>query len=167
MASQEEIELSRLRVHRFPDHYTARAGATSRPVSQISTIEQASESAEAELVQHPSSTFPGPDYIIQDTSDVVSLSNAKAPLIFSRNIETPEEGEEGVRTTTGNRKTSVPWTLRRISLLGLIAFLIAIIVALEVLHYLSNKYQGLVTADQDATYLWKYFPTASKTIGPQ
>jgi hypothetical protein len=72
MASQEEIELSRLRVHRFPDHYTARAGATSRPVSQISTIEQASESAEAELVQHPSSTFPGPDYTIQDTRDVVS-----------------------------------------------------------------------------------------------
>jgi hypothetical protein len=159
MASQEGIELSRLRVHRFPDHYTTKAGATSRPVSQISTTDQASESAEAELVQHPSSTSSGPDYAIQDTSDVVSPSNAKSPLIFPQNIDPPEE--ERIRTTTRNRKTFVPWTLRRLSLLGLIVFIIALIVALEVLHFYSNQNQGLVTADQDATYLWKYLPTAS------
>jgi hypothetical protein len=139
MASQEEIELSRLRVHRFPDHYTARAGATSRPVSQISTIDQASESAEAELVQYPTSIFPD-----------------------SWSPEEEEEQEQDAPTLTRKQSASVPWTLRRLSLLGLIAFLIALIVALEVLYFFSNKNQGLVSADRDATYLWRYLPTASK-----
>jgi hypothetical protein len=138
MASQEEIELSRLRVHRFPDHYTTRAGATSRPVSQISTTDQDSDSAEAELDQQPSSIFPD------------SWSPEE------------EEQEQDVPILTGKQSTSVPWTLRRLSLLGLIAFLIALIVALEVLYFLPNKNQGLISADRDATYLWRYLPTASK-----
>jgi hypothetical protein len=44
----------------------------------------------------------------------------------------------------------------------LIAFLVALIVTLEVLYRFSNNNQGLVTAEQDASYLWKYLPTASK-----
>jgi hypothetical protein len=169
MASAEGIELSRLRAHRFSDHYVTREGATSRPVSQLSTTDQASESAEAQLAQHPPSVFPGSDYTTQDASDAISSSNDKSPLILPQTAYPPETGEEGeyVQTPTNKRAKFVPWTLRRLSLLGLIAFLATLIVALEVLHYYSNKNQGLVTADQDATYLWKYLPTASETSEPQ
>lgn len=163
MASQAGIEMNRLRVHRFPDHYVARVGATPRPVSQISTNDQASESAEVELVQPSSSLFAGSDHTIQHVSDAVSSLNDNSPLIASRpnNSLEPDEADD-TRASTEKQKAAIPWTLRRTSLLGLITFLVALIVALEVSYRLSNKNQGFVTAKQDATYLWKYLPTASK-----
>jgi hypothetical protein len=166
MASQEGIELSRLRARRCPDHYSTRTGATSRPVSQISTIDQASESAE--LTHHPASTIPAPVYTTQDTSEIGFLPSDKSPLIVLQAANTAEAEEEGedLRASPGKGRDSVPWTLRRFPLLGMISFLIALIAALEVLHYFSEKNQGLVTtdpADQGATYLWKYLPTASET----
>jgi hypothetical protein len=168
MASQEGIELGRLRARRCPDHHSTRTGATSGPVSQISATDQTSESTEAELTHHPSSTLPGSEYTIQDTSETGFLSSDKSPLIVTQAANAAEGEEEGEdpRASPGKSRDSVPWTLRRLSLLGLIAFLIALIAALEVLHYFSKKNQGLVTtdpADQDATYLWKYLPTASET----
>jgi hypothetical protein len=154
MDSQEGIELSRLRVHRFSDHYIARAGATSRPVSQISMTDQASDSAGPGLVRPSPPNFAGSDYITQDASGMPSPSNDKLPLVADR--------EEGMRTSTRRQDAAIPWTLRRTSLLGLIAFLAALIATLEVLHYLSNNNQGLATAKEDETYLWKYLPTAGK-----
>jgi hypothetical protein len=71
------------------------------------------------------------------------------------------DGGEVTQTSSSKHTASVPWTLRRLSLLGLGASLVALVVALEILHFLSDKNQGLVTTDQDATYLWKYLPTAS------
>jgi hypothetical protein len=166
MASQERIELSRLRARRFPDHYANRAGGTSRPVSQISTTDQASESNEVGLIQLAPSVFLDSNHATQDSSEIAFSSNDESPLIFQRPVNPSEAREDNedndVRTPTRKPRASVPWTLRRLSLLGLIAFLITLIVALEVLHYLSNKNQGLVTADQDAAYLWKYLPTASE-----
>jgi hypothetical protein len=159
MAFQGGIELSRLRAHRFPDHYVTRGRATSRPVSQTSTPDQASGYAGAEFAQPSPSTLPGSIYTTQDASQNIPSSNDKYPLIFPQRAESPDQG---VGTSTGKRTSSVPWTLRRRSLLGLIAFLVALIVTLEVLYRFSNNNQGLVTAEQDASYLWKYLPTASK-----
>jgi hypothetical protein len=171
MASEPDIELRRLRAHRFPDHYANRAGATSRFVSQASTTDQASESIEAGLTKHASSILRGSDYTVQDTSEIAFSSNDKSPLISQQPVNSSEakvdNEDNDVRTPTRKSRASVPWPLRRLSLLGLIAFLVALIVALEVLHYSSNKNQGLVTADQDAAYLWKYLPTASEIIEPR
>jgi hypothetical protein len=152
MASQEGIELSRLRVHRSPDHYVVREGTTSRSVSQLSTTDQIPQSSEAELAQQPSSIFPGSDIAVRDMDGLPSSSNDKSPLM--------QVEEKDTRTSSDKQKATVPWTLRRTSLLGLIAFLAALVTTLEVLHHLSDKNQGLITAKEDATYLWKYLPTA-------
>jgi hypothetical protein len=161
MAFQEGIELNRLQAHRSTDRYDARITACSRPVSQISTTDQA---AEAELTQHLRFVLPDSETnSTQDTTEIASSSTDRSPLVFFQIAKSTDK--ENVRTTTRKQKASVPWTLRQASLLGLITFLVALIVALEVLHYYSNKNQGLVTADEDTTYLWKYFPTASKWIG--
>jgi hypothetical protein len=169
MASQEEIGLSRLRAHRFPDHYAKRAGATSRSVSQIWMTDRACESTEAGITQHTSSIFPGSNDAIQDTSEIAFSPSDKSPLIPQRSADSREAEAKEVKIPTRNQRASIPWTLRRLSLLGLVAFLIALIAALEVLHYFSNKNLGLVTTDPtnpDATYYWKYLPTASETSGP-
>jgi len=55
-----------------------------------------------------------------------------------------------------------PWTLRKVPLLGFIAFLITLVVVLETLYFISNRYQGLTTSGKDYYLLWKYCPTASK-----
>jgi hypothetical protein len=163
MASQEDIELSTFRTHRSPDRHPTREGATSRPTS-LSTTGQGSVSTEAGLAQESPSIFRGSDTTNHNTSEVMSSTSDKSPLI---SLKTAGSSEKHVRTTNGKRTAAFPWTLRQCSLLGLIAFLIALIVTLEVLHHFSNKNQGLVTADQDAAYLWKYLPTASKTTGPR
>jgi hypothetical protein len=152
MDSQEGIELSKLRARRFSDHYATRAGATSRPVSQASTTDQASESTG--IPQHISPIFPGSD------CEIAASSSDESPLVSE--VGSPPGQSKDVRTPNEKRKDSIPWTLRRSSLLGLIAIVLALIAALEVLHHFSNKNQGLVTTDQNASYLWKYLPTASK-----
>jgi hypothetical protein len=154
MSSQEAIELGLL------NHDGVRAGATTQPVSPVSSGNRDFEPTELRLVQPSSSIFPTSDRNVQNAQRIPSWSNDRAPLRASRIPSSDEEGDD--RTPAGVRKRCIPWTLRRTSLLGLIAFLIALIVALEVLHFFSNKNQGLVTADQDASYLWKYLPTASK-----
>jgi hypothetical protein len=60
------------------------------------------------------------------------------------------------------RTIRAPWSLRRLSLLGFIAFLISLVVVLEILYFVSNKHQGLTTSGKKTYYLWKYCPTASK-----
>lgn len=60
------------------------------------------------------------------------------------------------------RTIRAPWSLRRLSLLGFIAFLISLVVILEILYFVSNKYQGLTTSGKKTYYLWKYCPTTSK-----
>ena len=154
MTSQEGIELSRLMPPRSSDHHVTRAGATRRPVFATSTTESSSEPAEPESTRPSPHHLPDSNYTIQHATGVDSTSNDKSPLI--------PDGEEIPRSPIGRRKTSIPWTLRRLPLLGLVTFLVVLIVALEVLYHFSNKNQGLMTASQDAAYLWKYLPTASK-----
>jgi hypothetical protein len=153
MASQEEFELSRLLDHRLPAD-DARAGATILRGVHISTTDQASGPAEAEFAQRSSSDDPGSSHITQNASVITSSSNDNLPL-------SPKEDED-VRTTRVKQRATVPWPLRRGPLLGLVAYLVALITALEVVYFLSNRNQGLVTTKQDTSYLWKYLPTASK-----
>ncbi|KEQ75647.1 hypothetical protein M436DRAFT_62036 [Aureobasidium namibiae CBS 147.97] len=151
MTSQEDIELSRLMLPRPSDHHVARAGATPRPVSAASTTESSSEPAVPELPRPSSHHLSDSNYTIQNAS----ASNDKSPLIL--------DGGEHPRSPSRRKKTSDPWTLRRLPLLGLVTFIVMLIVALEVLYHFSNKNHGLVAAKQDAAYLWKYLPTAILT----
>jgi hypothetical protein len=163
MASQERIELSTFRTHRSTDRHITREGATSRP-TYLSKTGQGSVSTEAGLARDFPSIFPGSETTTHNTSEVISSTSDMSPLI---SLKTAGSSEKHERTTNGRRTVAFPWTLRRRSLLGLIAFQLALVISLEVLYHVSNKNQGLVTADQDATYLWKYLPTASKMVEPR
>jgi hypothetical protein len=72
--------------------------------------------------------------------------------------------EEHSPGSNRGRLASMPWTLRKVPLLGFIALLIVLVVVLEVLYSMSNKFQGLATSGEDVYYLWKYGPTASKSV---
>ena len=166
MVSQEAMELNEFLDH---DHNIARAEPNARSVSPLSRKDQASGLDEPELIRPSSPILRRSGHATQNTHGLASSPNniyhkfsdsVKVPLVTSRSNESAEEN--AVRKSTTKRTVSVPWTLRRISLLALVAFLIALIVALEVLHSFSDKNQGLVTAKEDASYLWKYLPTASK-----
>jgi hypothetical protein len=152
MAYQEGIELSRLHDYRHSNE--ARAGASILPGSQTSTTGQASGPTGPGSVRRPPSRNTGSNHDTQSAIDIASSSNDNSPLI--------PEGEDDVQITTGKQRPSVPWTLRRASLLGLIAYLLVLIAALEIVHSLSDKNQGLITAEQSTSYLWKYLPTAGR-----
>ena len=159
MTSQDEIELRGLSGHRFPDH-VARAGATAQPSPQISTTKQTSGHAESGSVRPSSTMISVYNHSIQDTSEFASSSSDSLPLMSPRVTESP--GQKIVRGETGKQRATIPWPLRPGPLLGLVTYLIGLITALEVLRFLSDRNQGLVTAREDASYLWKYLPTASK-----
>lgn len=72
--------------------------------------------------------------------------------------------EEHSPGSNRGRLVSMPWTLRKVPLLGFIISLIVLVVVLEVLYSMSNKYQGLATTGEDIHYLWKYGPTVSKSV---
>jgi hypothetical protein len=172
MAPQKSIELSRLLDRRVLDLNIARAGTTAHSVPWISSTEQASgyTQPESEVARSSLLMRPNTDHCTKHTYDITSSSNdihqepsdpKKVPLITSWSTGLSEDKED-IQTPASRQTTSAPWTLRRTSLLGLIACLIALVVILEVLHLLSDKNQGLLTAEQNASYLWKYLPTASK-----
>lgn len=159
MTSQDEIELRGLSGHRFPDH-VARAGANAQPSTQISTTKQTSGHAESGSVRPSSTIITVYNHTIQDASEFASSSSDSSPLMSPRVTESP--GQTIVRGQTCKQRATVPWPLRPGPLLGLVTYLIGLITALEVLRFLSDRNQGLVTAREDASYLWKYLPTASK-----
>lgn len=53
-----------------------------------------------------------------------------------------------------------PWVLNRLFLLGLMLVFLSLIVALEVLYYVSNHNHGISTSTESKHYLWTYGPTA-------
>jgi hypothetical protein len=82
--------------------------------------------------------------------------------VSSRPASQTSEILTGTDYTSRPNTVSAPWTLRRASLLGFIAWHIILVVVLEVLYYMSNKHRGLATSGEKTYYLWKYCPTASK-----
>jgi hypothetical protein len=110
-----------------------------------------------------------PEYALEtpsspDDSNVEYTTIAEnEPLELSSRLasQTPEI-ITGTDYTSRPNTVSAPWTLRRASLLGFIAWHIILVVVLEVLYYMSNKHQGLATSGEKTYYLWKYCPTASK-----
>ncbi|KAL2279073.1 hypothetical protein FJTKL_13650 [Diaporthe vaccinii] len=63
--------------------------------------------------------------------------------------------------------THPTWTdfyFRPLFLISLSVFLVLMIAALEVGHYISQHNQGLVTASEDMHYVWTYGPTLVLTI---
>jgi hypothetical protein len=170
MVSQGAIELGRPLDINLPNLNVARAGTDKRSVSSLSMKDQTSGLEGPESARKYSPMLSRSGYTTPDTHDVDSSSKntrqkvsglIKVPFITSRSTEISEGGDNS-RTPPDKQMAYVPWTLRRLSLLGTVAFLIALIIALEVLHYLSDRNQGLVTAKESASYLWKYLPTASK-----
>jgi hypothetical protein len=110
-----------------------------------------------------------PEYALEtpsspDDSNVEYTTIAEnEPLeLSSRPASQTPEIITGTDYTSRPNTVSAPWTLRRASLLGFIAWHIILVVVLEVLYYMSNKHQGLATSGEKTYYLWKYCPTASK-----
>jgi len=98
-----------------------------------------------------------------DTPVAGSALSEGSSTLTSQSYETTA-GKDHTLGSDRTRISSMPWTLRRASLLGFIISLIILVVVLEVLYYLSNKHQGLATSGENIYYLWKYGPTASKSV---
>jgi hypothetical protein len=110
-----------------------------------------------------------PEYALEtpsspDDSNVeyTTIAGDEPLELSSRPASQTPEIITGTDYTSRPNTVSAPWTLRRASLLGFIAWHIILVVVLEVLYYMSNKHQGLATSGEKTYYLWKYCPTASK-----
>jgi hypothetical protein len=91
-----------------------------------------------------------------EPSDVPSTLASPTSTLTAEKDHTPAVAKQ--------RMVLPPWTLRKAPLLGYITFLITLLVIMETLYFLSNKYQGLMTSGKNDYYLWKYCPTAGKWI---
>jgi len=91
-------------------------------------------------------------------NDPSEVSSALASPFSTFTTEKNHEPE-----LTEQRTVLPPLSLRTLPLLGFVSFLIILVVVLEVLYFVSNKHQGLMTSGKNAYYLWKYCPTASKS----
>jgi len=98
-----------------------------------------------------------------DTPVAGSALSEGLSTLTSQSYETTA-GKDHTSKPDRTRISSIPWTLRKASLLGFIISLIILVVVLEVLYYLSSKHQGLATSGENIYYLWKYGPTASKSV---
>lgn len=103
------------------------------------------------------------DTSYDDTPVAGSALSEGSSTLTSQPYETTA-GKDHTPGSDRTRRSSIPWTLRRASLLGFIISLIMLVVVLEVLYFLSNKYQGLATSGENIYYPWKYGPTASKSV---
>lgn len=79
------------------------------------------------------------------------------------------EGHPPPKLKGGGRKWGVVlgwWTyLHRLSLGGLVLLFILLVVALEILNFLSHRDRGFVTATEGVHYLWRYGPTFGEKPG--
>lgn len=111
---------------------------------------------------HPSREPDAPQH------DTPLLSNPEIPD-SSASVETrdDEPGNTLQRPTIDQsaEHTNPTWTdfyFRPLFLISLSVLLILMIVALEVLHYISQHNQGLVNASENMHYIWTYGPTFGK-----
>lgn len=84
----------------------------------------------------------------------------------SASVETgddePGNGSQRPALDQSAEHTHPAWTdfyFRPLFLISLSVFLVLMIAALEVGHYISQHNQGLVTASEDMHYVWTYGPT--------
>ena len=95
----------------------------------------------------------------QDPSESHELREITKPLAYSNSIPVHHE------KPTTNAPQHLMWTpsvLYRLPLTALVAFFVATLAALEVLHHFSSKNNGLQEADPKDYYLWTYGPTGGK-----
>jgi hypothetical protein len=121
--------------------------------------------------QRPTISF---EYALEDQSSPVDMNHNDTVVAGSELSEDSSTNgsqtcesiavEEHTPGSNRQRLASMPWTLRKAPLLGFIASLIVLAVVLEVLYFMSNKYQGLASSGEDIYYLWKYGPTASECV---
>lgn len=105
------------------------------------------------------SQTPQSDTVLNDTN----ISESSAPM----QTRTDEPMNELQRPPLDKPAEQLPpaWMdfyFRPLFLMSLSALLMLMIVALEVLHHMSQRNQGLVTASEDMHYAWTYGPTFGK-----
>jgi hypothetical protein len=99
-----------------------------------------------------------------DSNIELTVVAGNEPSEVSSSLASPiPESTAGKNHTPDSNRVLPPWTIRTVSLLGFIAFLVTLLAVLEVLYRVSNRYQGLATSTKSTYYLWKYCPTASKS----
>lgn len=137
------------------------------PVSPVSASSNNGED-ERELRGEPSQAGTRASTpTLADDSPFVGYRQAGAQ---SRNWS-PEADPNGIDRHLGfdNLQPTAPrpWSplfLRRTVLSGLVAFLIALMIAIAALFGVSNRDGGLASADQRLYYLWVYGPTAGTSL---
>lgn len=90
----------------------------------------------------------------------LEISNSSASVETRHND--PGRGLQRPALDQSAEQTRPTWTefyFRSLFLVPLSVLLILMIAALEILHYMSQNNQGLVTATEDMHYAWTYGPT--------
>lgn len=116
-----------------------------------STFSIAEQSCHTESVRNHSCQSLDPEQLSHTNTEVKSIDT-----------NTDEENSNHRKRTT----SYTPWTLHRISLLGLLLVSVSLIVVLEVLYHVSKDSQGLATTTKNIHYLWTYGPTAGQQLHP-
>ena len=78
------------------------------------------------------------------------------------NVKGAQESNNGIHGDVPIPELWTPFILRKATLVGLACLFLLMIVVLEVIFYLSNKYQGISTSDPQKHYLWTYGPTVCR-----
>ncbi|KAK8038664.1 hypothetical protein PG993_007075 [Apiospora rasikravindrae] len=115
----------------------------------------------ASSVSHLPSTSSRPGHSSHD-SDVSDNNDSQPapPGLPSRNTTS-----NPIKTnSTNNVMRWRPFYLRRTVLLGFLAVFLGILIAIEILFFVSKKNNGIATCDPHKHYLWTYGPTAFLTI---
>jgi hypothetical protein len=105
-----------------------------------------------------SSAVPNIEYAIVPAEESLEESYTLTPSALESTV-----GKDDTPISIRQRTINAPWTLQRLPLLSLIAWLVILVVVLEILYFWSNKHQGITTSTKNTYYLWKYCPTASKS----
>lgn len=134
-------------------HCHGSCNSESTPTPQINIIaDETHPSRRLDTAQHDTALLSSPE--ISNSSTSVETRDNEPGNGFQR--PTMDQSAECLHPT---------WTdfyLRPVFLISLSVFLTSIIAVLEVLHYISQHDQGLVTASEDMHYIWTYGPTFGK-----
>ncbi|EOD51312.1 hypothetical protein UCRNP2_1955 [Neofusicoccum parvum UCRNP2] len=137
--------------------------ASSRISSMDSARPRATTSLEEEGAQRPPATRqPASQAPLLDVPGSDGGQSASAVTLVGVEGAAKEGEEAAAPGVTEPRWT--PFHLRRPVLLAAAAVFVLMVVALEVLHHVSERDDGLATVSENMHYLWTYGPTAVLTV---
>lgn len=134
--------------------------ASSRISSMDSARPRATTSLEGGAQRPPATRQPASQAPLLDVPGHGGGQSASAVTLVGVEGAAKEGEEAAAPGVTEPRWT--PFHLRRPVLLAAAAVFVLMVVALEVLRYVSERDDGLATVSENMHYLWTYGPTAGR-----